>query len=190
MMPPRWNRFVLLLHILSSISWIGAAVVYVVLALLVLDTTDADTIRGILPAMQTITWYVILPLGIAALATGVVQSLGTRWGLLVHYWVAFKLVLTLISIVVLLSYTRSIDQAAELAAQGDDLAALTELQSPAHLIHSAGGVVVLLVASILSVYKPKGLTGLGRDPRGRRPTTTDSRLPKELTQHGNRDRGL
>jgi hypothetical protein len=42
------------------------------------------------------------PLGCVALLTGLVLSLGTRWGLLKYYWVVIALVLTTLSLAVLL----------------------------------------------------------------------------------------
>jgi hypothetical protein len=41
--------------------------------------------------MELTTWIVIVPLSLAALLTGVVQSLGTPWGLFRHRWIVAKL---------------------------------------------------------------------------------------------------
>lgn len=45
--------------------------------------------------------YVIVPLSLAALLTGIIQSVGTPWGLFRHYWVLIKLLLTSLASVVL-----------------------------------------------------------------------------------------
>ena len=40
-------------------------------------------------AMGLTAWFVILPLSLVALTTGLVQVLGTAWGLFPHYWIPF-----------------------------------------------------------------------------------------------------
>jgi hypothetical protein len=52
--------------------------------------------------MELTGWYVIVPLAVAALLTGLVMALGTPWGLFRHYWVLISLVLTILATVVLL----------------------------------------------------------------------------------------
>jgi hypothetical protein len=54
------------------------------------------------------TWIVIVPLSLAALLTGVVQSLGTPWGLFRHRWIVAKLALTVVATVLLLVHTQPI----------------------------------------------------------------------------------
>jgi hypothetical protein len=88
------------------------------------------------------------------------MSLGTKWGLLRHYWVLISLLLTIIATVVLLMETQTIsyfaDTAADPATSSDDLRALGST-----LVHSVGGTVVLLVILMLNVYKPRGMTRYG-----------------------------
>lgn len=79
--------------------------------------------------------------------------------LLRHYWVFFKLVLTLIAGLVLLQYTQTVSHFARLAASADavDVAGL-----PSYLLHSGAGLLVLLLTTVLGVYKPQGLTPFGQ----------------------------
>lgn len=61
---------------------------------------------------------------------------------------------------VLLLETRVIAHNANLAADpGTSLSELLAL--PSTLLHSLGGLVVLLVIQVLNVYKPQGLTPYG-----------------------------
>lgn len=103
---------------------------------------------------------VIVPLAIATLATGIIISLGTRWGLFRHYWVVISLVLSVVATVVLLSETRTVSALAQVAADpattANELAALTST-----LVHSIGGLVVLLAILVINVYMPRGLTRHG-----------------------------
>lgn len=91
----------------------------------------------------------------ASLLTGLIQSLGTRWGLFRHYWVLFKFVLTVLATLVLLQYTQTVSYFAGLALE-TSRTYFAGLWS--YLLHAAGGLLVLLVVTTLSVYKPRGRT--------------------------------
>ena len=91
------------------------------------------------------------------------MSLGTPWGLFRHYWVIFKLVINVFAVTILLLYTQSIDSFAAIAARETlSRADLSTLRDPTHVVHTSGAILVLLVATTLSVYKPRGMTRFGR----------------------------
>ncbi|MFC8042825.1 DUF2269 domain-containing protein [Nocardia sp. NPDC057353] len=167
----RTRQLALLAHIVSSVGWMGAVAVYVGLAVAVLAARDPLAVRGALTSMRISVYGVIVPLAFAALATGVILSTGTIWGLLRHYWVVFKLAFTVLGIGVLILYTDSIDYWARQALSAQSADSIVELRSPTHLVHSAGGLVILLVAAVLSVYRPRGMTRYGRS---RTPGATSS----------------
>lgn len=48
------------------------------------------------------------PFSLAALLTGVVQSVGTAWGLLRHYWVIAKLLITVLATLLLLVHMQPV----------------------------------------------------------------------------------
>jgi hypothetical protein len=154
------RKFTLAVHIAFSVGWIGAVAGYIALDVAVATSQEAQTLRAAYLAMGLIARYVIVPLAFAALLTGLVISVGTKWGLFRHYWVLISLLLTLFATAVLLSETRTISAFADIAADpttsGDDLRALGST-----LVHSIGGTVVLLVIQVLNVYKPPGLTPYG-----------------------------
>ena len=157
-MPPRVRRFALTVHVVSSVGWLGAAVAYLILAIAAVASEDLQMVGAAYLALEPTAWFAILPLAFAALLTGLVQALGTTWGLFRHYWVVVKLVLTLLATVVLLLHLPTVSRLAGLAAN-------RETADPAGLsgevVHAGGGVVVLLVTAALAVYKPAG-----RTPRG------------------------
>jgi hypothetical protein len=159
-MTPRLRKCALAAHLTFSVGWIGAAAGYIALDVAAATSQDAQTLRAAYLAMELITWYVIVPLALASLLTGLVMSVGTKWGLFRHYWVLISLLLTIIATVVLLVETQTIGYFAEVAADpttsGDDLRALGST-----LVHSVGGTVVLLVILVLNVYKPQGMTRYG-----------------------------
>jgi hypothetical protein len=117
---------------------------------------DVQLVRAAYLAMELMARYVIVPLALASLVIGVLNALGTSWGLFQHYWVLTKLLLTVIATTVLLLQTETISYLAEVAASDADPRDL-----PGSLLHSIGGLVVLLIVTVLSVYKPRGLTRYG-----------------------------
>ena len=85
-----------------SIGWAGAAIVFLALAVLGLTSHDGPTVRGVYLVMEPVAWSALVPLALASLLSGMVISLGTIWGLLQHYWVILKLLITLFATIVLL----------------------------------------------------------------------------------------
>ncbi|MEP6956533.1 MAG: hypothetical protein ABI883_06885, partial [Chthoniobacterales bacterium] len=63
-----------------------------------------------------IGWFVIVPLSIAALLSGLIQSLGTQWGLARYWWILAKLSLTIGAIAILLALMQAVSRMARLAA--------------------------------------------------------------------------
>ncbi|WP_181692657.1 DUF2269 domain-containing protein [Natronomonas sp. LN261] len=159
-MSQRVRKFALTVHIMFSVGWIGAAAAYLVLDVTVVTSQDAQTLRAAYLAMELIAWYVIVPLALATLLTGLVMSLGTSWGLFRHYWVLISLLLTVFAVIVLLVEMQTISHLATVASDATTSSAdLRALSST--LLHSAGGLVVLLMVLVLNVYKPRGLTPYG-----------------------------
>ena len=164
--PPRVRRLVLTAHVVSSVGWLGAIAVFLALAVVGLTSEDDQLVRAVYLAAEPITWFVIVPLALASLLTGVVQSLATTWGLVRHYWVVFKLIISVAATLVLLLYTETVAFFADLAANPS--ADVGELGAPTFVLHSGAALVLLLAATVLAVYKPPGITPYGRRKRERR----------------------
>ncbi len=162
-MTPRFQKVSLLAHITFSVGWFGAVVPYLALAITGLASQDAQVIRGAYPLMALIGWFVIVPLGFAALLSGLVQSSGTRWGLFWHWWVLVKFVLTIIAVIVLLRHMQEVSRVAQIAAEATQFGADFRTLQIQLLVHPAGGLLVLFAAMTLSVFKPWGLTLYGRN---------------------------
>jgi hypothetical protein len=156
---PRLRTFALTTHVTASVGWVGAVVAYLVLVVAALASQDAQTVQAAWTAMELIGWWALVPLSLASLLTGLIQSLGTPWGLARHYWVVFKLLLTVFATIVLLLHMPTVSSFADIAT-GSDHANLGGLRG--ELLHAGGGLLVLLVATTLSVYKPRGLTPYGQ----------------------------
>lgn len=161
-MSPSIRKFALTTHVTASVGWLGAVAGFLALALAVQGGYDPSLLRGLYLAMWLTGWYVIVPLCLASLLTGLVMSLGTKWGLFRHYWVTVKFLLTAISALILFGFTQTLSYLGVLAA--DTTPSVAEFnQSP--VSHSVGGLVVLLIITALSIYKPWGKTPLGSERR-------------------------
>ena len=157
-MSPGLRKLVLTAHITSSVGWLGAVVAYLALAVAALTIQDAQTVRAAWIAMELTGWFVIVPLALASVLIGVVNALGTPWGLFRHYWVLIKFALTVFATIILLQHMPTVSYFAGVAAKTDS-ANVFGLRG--ELIHAGGGLVVLLVTAVLSVYKPRGMTRYG-----------------------------
>ena len=174
-MPPPIRKLVLAVHLSCSVGWLGAVVAYLVVDLTVASSGDAGLVRASWVAMGLVVSLAIVPLALASLVTGLVMSLGTKWGLLRHWWVLISLVLTILATLVLLSESGVVTQIAAMAASPTTSDAAV-LAFPPTLVHSVGGLAVLLVVQFLSVYKPQGVTPYGwrkqQEERRRVPRTS------------------
>jgi len=157
-MTPRLRKFALAAHLTFSVGWIGTVVAYLALGVAAVTSQDAQTVRAAWIAMELTGWYVIVPLALASLLTGLVMALGTKWGLFRHYWVLISLVLTILATVVLLLHMPDVSVLADVAQEAEG-ARLDELGGD--LFHPGLGLVVLLVILVLNVYKPRGMTKYG-----------------------------
>lgn len=166
-MSPRLRKFALTAHVVSSVGWIGAVFAYLALVAAALTSQDAETVRAAFLAME-LTYFALVPLALASLLTGVVQSLGTEWGLLRHYWVLLKLLLTVFATVVLVLNMSTIGSLADLAAETDS--AGFPPGAGGQLLHAGVGLLVLLVTATLGMYKPRGMTRYGRRKLGKQGT--------------------
>src|SRR5918999_1675119 len=94
-MSPALRKLVLTAHVACSVGWLGAVAAFMSLAVAGLASDDLDVVRGAYLTMELTGWFVVVPLALASLVTGLVQSLGTNWGLFLHYWVFFKLAINI-----------------------------------------------------------------------------------------------
>lgn len=172
-MTPGLRKLALTTHVTCSVGWLGAVAAFLALAVAGLATRDAALVRATSLAMGVMGWYVILPLSVASLLSGLLQSLGSAWGLVRHYWVVAKLLINLTATGVLLMYTRTLDYLSARAADpAVTEAELLSTRDPSPVLHSGVALVLLVLATVLAVYKPRGLTRYGRRRLPSRRTST------------------
>ena len=160
-LPPYLRKFALTFHVTSSVGLLGSIAAFLALAIAGLISADDQTLRSAYPAMQLIARFVTVPLAIAALSTGIIQSLGSAWGLFQHYWVMVKLLVTAFATTILLIKMALISEAAHFATQTILPRAELHVAGLELVVHAAGGMCVLLLPMVLSIYKPQGLTRYG-----------------------------
>jgi len=157
-MSPALRKFALTAHVTFSVGWIGGVFAYLTLGITAVTRQDNQTVRAAWTAMELIGWFALVPLALASLLTGLVMSLGTKWGLFRHYWTLISLLLTVLATVVLLLHMPDVSFLAAVAQEAEG-ARLEELGGD--LFHPGLGLVVLLVIQVLNVYKPQGITPYG-----------------------------
>lgn len=148
---------VLTAHIVAGVAWIGANLALVALVVVALTTTDGRVVAACISAIVIIIPPVVPALAGGIVLTGVVLGLGTKWGLVTHWWVAGKLIISvvLLALVAILLLPNALSTAmpdpalsAERLRDQFDLVSL--LMPP--IVSS----VALVAATVLSVYKPPG----------------------------------
>ncbi|WP_105401161.1 hypothetical protein [Neorhizobium sp. T7_12] len=165
---PHVRKAALVLHVATSVGSIGSVATFLALAGTGLVTSETELFLGVYPSMDLITLVVIVPLLGSALLLGIIQALFTPWRLLDHWWVLAKLVISIAILAVLLAQLPGIARLAD--------ASVARLPFPPELgriqlsvvVHSAAGLIVLLIPLLLSIYKPWGLTAFGRRKAERR----------------------
>lgn len=153
------RKLALTAHVVSSVGWLGAVVVFLALAAIGLTSQHAPTVRGAYLLMEPAARLVLVPFALASLLTGVVSSLVSPWGIFRHYWVVVKLLITLLATSILLIYMSTFRVMAGIAA--DPSADLGAVRNASPALHAALALMVLLLAAGLAVYKPRGMTRYG-----------------------------
>ena len=165
---PTLRKLVFTSHVTFSVGWLGAVLAYLVIAIAGLTSLDLEVVRGTYAVMPLVAWFAIVPLAIAALLSGLVQSLATEWGLLRHYWVIAKFMLTTFGTVILLLHAPRVSEMAVRAAETAFTTGDYTQQRTSLVVHAAGGLAILLATTALSVFKPWGKTAHGRGEAGAR----------------------
>lgn len=93
-MTPGQRRFALTAHVVVSVGWLGAVAVFLALSIAGLISRDAQAVRADYRVMESVTWFVIIPMCLASVLTGFVSSLGTPLGLFRYYWIVIKVAMT------------------------------------------------------------------------------------------------
>ena len=169
-MNSRVSKLMLTTHITFSVGWIGTVAAFLALSIVGLIGND-EMVRACYIAMELVAWFIIVPFCFASLLTGLIQALGTHWGLFTHWWILVKLILTVIATLILILHMQPISYLADVASQ--KILAFEDLRNlRLRIIADAGAAILVLVAiTTVSVYKPWGKIQFGVSLPGFKATT-------------------
>lgn len=149
------RRGLLVAHVSISVSWLGLTVGLLTLGATAFLTEEPATARAATLAMKIFGDWLVVPVALFSLLSGLVLALGTPWGLARHRWVWTKFWLTLITAALsVFSLRPGIDEAAARGTVDIDLVVAPSVATATYLFITA-----------ISVLKPWGPTRRGRRPR-------------------------
>jgi hypothetical protein len=184
-MTPALRKLTITAHVSFSVGWLGAVAAFLVLSIAGLTSHDAEVVRGAYLSMDLISRFVIIPLCFAALITGLIQALGTPWGLFRYYWILVKFGLAIFATLALLIHQFAVMAVAAKHVSGAAAETLFSAEFgplKTELVRAPSlAIVLLLVVTTLGVYKPWGLTRYGvrkQQQRGKgQPQQPDGKAP-------------
>ena len=168
---PSQYKLLLTAHVVVSVGWLGVVLAKIVLKVFAMTTGAPEIAAALYVATERLN-IAFPPLAIGTIVTGVLLSLGTKWGLVQHYWVATKIVLTVGVIATAVQLGTRIPQPTGRAVEESTILGLASSPMVLLLSLSIAHLIMLLAATVLSTYKPWGKTWFGRrravQPRGGR----------------------
>jgi uncharacterized membrane protein len=162
LMPPKVRKVVLTLHVIFAVGWLGTDFAMLALGIIGFTGSNIETMRESYVSMERLGDFVVVPAGLCAVLTGLLLGLGTRWGLLRHYWVAVKLILGLGALTLAAFALRA--QLHEAASLVKKPGASTDIGFVSITLIVAPSVALVLYSSnvVLSIFKPWGKTSYGK----------------------------
>ncbi|MEU9118664.1 DUF2269 domain-containing protein [Streptomyces sp. NPDC048506] len=151
------RRALLVVHVAVSVSWLGLTLGLLTLSITGYTTGSPGMAAVAYRAMKIFSDWLVLPLALVTLVSGLVLSLGTPWGLARHRWVYTKFWLTVVTVLLsVLALRPGIDDLAAEAATGAPAPDINLLVAP------SVATATYLFLTAISVLKPWGLTRRGR----------------------------
>lgn len=173
---PSARKWALWAHILSSSLWLGSAVAMMLLVI-VRDRLPQSPLEVYAFSFCTklIDDYIIIgTCGVSALS-GALLSWKTRWGLLNHWWIVVKIIVTVVMLATGAGFLGPSINETELILRGvrEHSSSLTDaVQGTRYdFVHTAvivvGVIQVVVLATVMwiSVFKPWGKTGWFPSPK-------------------------
>ncbi|MFF2651626.1 DUF2269 domain-containing protein [Streptomyces sp. NPDC058045] len=157
----RARRAVLVVHVAASACWLGVTLGLFGLSVTAVGSGSPEVAEASYRSMKVFSDWLVIPLALGTLLSGLLLSLGTRWGLARHWWVYLKFWLTLITTGLSILLLRpGINEAAAQASSGETVTSAGNL-----LVAPGVSLSVYLFMTAISVLKPWGLTRRGRKLR-------------------------
>lgn len=155
------RRAVLVVHVAASAGWLGLTLGLLALALTAATTQSLPVIEAACRSMKVFTDWLVIPVALLTLLSGLVLSLGTTWSLARHRWIYTKFWLTVVTLTASVFALRpGVNDAADTVASGSPLADPLDL-----VMGPAVSLTAYVFMTVISVLKPWGLTRRGRQLR-------------------------
>ncbi len=154
------RRWLLTLHLLFSGIMFGVAIVFLTLSITAANTNDEGVLKACYTSMHVLAKTSVRASTIGTLATGILLSVLTQWGLFKFYWIIVKEGLTILSIVLgpIGMYFWTLKAVTLTSAEG-----LGALQDPSFIVNSGQlriGIILQILSLaamfVISVFKPWG----------------------------------
>jgi hypothetical protein len=158
-----WRKFVLTLHVGTSVGWLGAALGMLILTITAIVTKEPEIRRAAYTFMHINDLAMMIPLGYIAFITGILLSLGTNWGVFKYYWIVVKLVLTTFVLIFAGVFTQAwVREAITVTTEGGNI----EVLGANLLVNAISFLIVFWTTTTLSTYKPWGKISDARSKAG------------------------
>jgi hypothetical protein len=157
---PTARKWWLLLHVVTSVGWLGLNVGNLTLTIIGLTTDDPATQHTALGATYLVAGPLLIPVSLLAFVSGVVLGLYSKWGVFRYRWVLVKFILTTIALVLIpFSLLPGLREVSALVADAppDQLANIGE-HGVSMLSAGIVSTSMYVACTVLSVLKPWGRT--------------------------------
>jgi hypothetical protein len=164
-MPPPVRKTVVVLHTILSVGWLGVTFADVTLVITAIAADGTEVREAMFRALGVIADYLLIPLAWGAFLTGLLLSLGTRWGLVKHTWVLTKFCLTTLAVALttfsLVPGLKDLRDQVEATPAGH-VFPLDNREVVSLLVAGVISTSIYTICVILSAFKPWGRTRWGR----------------------------
>lgn len=154
---PRTRKTVLVIHVISSVGWLGLTLGNLILAVTGLTTDDPRVQHGVYLVLGVLGDWALRPISLLAFTTGLIAALCTPWGLFKHRWVSVKFWLILTTLFLTwFSLVPGIHEAVRIvqATPADRLADLGKGDVDLVFAACVSGTAYTF-ATVLSIFKPR-----------------------------------
>ena len=158
---PAWRKALVVTHVVTAVGWLGSDAAQLTLGIAGLSGSARAEV--VYPAMNLVGTLLFVPLSVAVWLVAVVSASLSPWGLLRYRWVVTKLVIATLMLGLVFAALLPLLQKA-----GDLGGALPSADRRNLVVAPAVSTSLLIIATILSIYKPWGRvkrSGTGRAPR-------------------------
>lgn len=159
----RTRKAMLAGHVVISVGWIGMILAMDSMAAAAAITDAPDTQRAVFEMMLLLDELYLGLMSFFALLTGLLGAVGTMWHLLRRRWVATKFYLTLAIMCLGFGYNHPlISKGNHLVHTGAPVSTVRDSAAIPLVVGATIPVTLLVFMTLVSLYKPWGLTRYGR----------------------------